>query len=113
MKEGLTAGWQSANIVLSAFLMEVFGLYLIEEFASTHNQSHKGLESWLKTARANAWRSLLDIRKTYAGGVKGEYTVFNIAGNKYRLITTINYVDQTIVVNHDFSHAQYDRWNKK
>ena len=96
--------------------MEVIGFYLLEDFARIHNQSHKGLESWLKTARTNTWHNLFDVKKIYAsadGGVKGEYTVFNIAGNKYRLITTINYVDQTIVVNHVFSHAQYDRWNKK
>lgn len=112
----MTDGWHYANIVLSLFFMDVMGIYLLEDFVSTHNQSHKALYSWLKAARANAWHSLLDIRKVYSsadGGVKGKYTVFNIAGNKLRLITTVNYVKQTIVIENIFTHAQYDRWNRK
>ncbi len=96
--------------------MELIRTDILEDFASTHNQSRKALNSWLKAVRANAWHSLLDIRKVYSsadGGVKGKYTVFNIAGNKFRLITMIDYEKQTVVIENIFTHAQYDRWNIK
>jgi len=40
------------------------------------------------------WRHLVDVRQIYAtadGGIKNKFTVFNIGGNKYRLVTIINY----------------------
>jgi mRNA interferase HigB len=96
--------------------MELTRTNLLDDFALTHNQSRKALNSWLQVVRANTWRSLLDVQKIYRsadGGVKGEYTVFNIAGNKFRLITVINYERQIVVIKNVFTHAQYDRWNKQ
>jgi mRNA interferase HigB len=42
------------------------------------------------------------------------YTVFNISGNSYRLVTEVFYEDQTILVRHILTHAEYDRgaWKK-
>ena len=77
------------------------------------------LDAWYRTAKAAGWRSLEEVRQTYshADGVSaGErvYTVFNISGNNYRLITEIFYEDQTILVRHVLTHAEYDKgdWKK-
>ncbi len=42
------------------------------------------------------------------------YTVFNIKGNEYRLITEINYKSQTIFIRYILTHTEYDedKWKK-
>ena len=77
------------------------------------------LDSWYRTAKSTQWKSLADVRRTYshADPVKvGDvvYTVFNIGGNNYRLITEIFYKDRTILVRHVLTHQEYDKeaWKK-
>jgi mRNA interferase HigB len=72
------------------------------------------LDAWYRTAKSANWRNLEDVRKTYshADGIPaGEkvFTVFNISGNSYRLITEIFYEDHTILIRHVLTHAEYDR----
>jgi mRNA interferase HigB len=77
------------------------------------------LDAWYRTANAARWKNLADVRRTYAhadGVPCGEriYTVFNIAGNKYRLIAEIYYEDQTILLRSVLTHAEYNKgdWKK-
>ena len=77
------------------------------------------LVAWYRTAKSAKWKSLEEVRRTYspADGVPvGErvYTVFNISGNSYRLVTEVFYEDQTILVRHILTHAEYDKgdWKK-
>ena len=72
------------------------------------------LFAWLKVTRQASWKHLLDVRQNYPsadGGVKGAYTVFNIKGNSYRLITLIHYPTQTVAILHVFTHAEYSQWS--
>ena len=78
------------------------------------------LDGWYRTAKSAQWKSLADVRRTYshADPVKvGDvvYTVFNIGGNNYRLITEIFYEDRTILVRDVLTHQEYDKeaWKKK
>ena len=81
------------------------------------------LDSWYRIARRARWGSLDAVRRTYrhADGIpvgKGDqkrvYSVFNIAGNTFRLITEIFYADQTVLVRHVLNHSEYDQgaWKK-
>ncbi len=72
------------------------------------------LDSWYRTAKSAKWRNLTEVRQTYshADGVPiGDkvYTVFNIRGNEFRLVTEIFYKDQTILIRHVLNHAEYER----
>lgn len=40
------------------------------------------------------------------------FTVFNISGNKYRLVVFIRFQARTVFIKHVFTHAEYDRWNR-
>ncbi|HXB67250.1 MAG TPA: type II toxin-antitoxin system HigB family toxin [Candidatus Acidoferrales bacterium] len=77
------------------------------------------LDSWYRAAKSAKWKSLEEIRRTYAhadGVPVGDkvYTVFNIKGNKFRLIAEIFFEEQTILVRHVLTHAEYDQedWKK-
>jgi mRNA interferase HigB len=60
------------------------------------------------------WKSLEDIRKTYryADGVTvggKTYVIFNISGNRFRLIVKVEYRYQKIFIKHVLTHAEYDK----
>ena len=89
------------------------------EAATKHSGIAAQLDSWYRTAKNAQWETLQEVRKTYshADGVSvGErtYTVFNISGNSFRLVTEIYYENQTILIRHVLTHAEYDKggWKK-
>ncbi len=95
--------------------MNVVNIGLLQAFSKRHNQAKTHLTAWLKVARQASWKHLMDVRQHYPGtdgGVKGVYTMFNIKGNSYRLITLIQYPTQTVAITYVFTHAEYDRWSK-
>ena len=87
------------------------------------DREHSGLgvplDAWYRTAKSAGWQSLEEVRRTYsrADGIPvGErvYTVFNLSGNRYRLVTEVFYEGQTILVRQVLTHAEYDKgdWKK-
>jgi mRNA interferase HigB len=88
------------------------------EAEKKHGSVGVPLDSWFRMAKSAKWKNLEEVRQTYssADGVSvGEkvYTVFNISGNSFRLITEIYYDDQVILVRHVLTHAEYDKGNWK
>lgn len=85
----------------------------LREFWERHAEARAPLRLWYRTATEAAWSSLADIRRTYphADGVttaNGEtLTVFNIAGNKYRLVARIRFDYQLINVRAVMTHQEY------
>jgi mRNA interferase HigB len=76
------------------------------------------LDGWYRAAKSAQWKNLEEIRQTYAqadGIPVGSkvYTVFNIGGNNFRLITEIFYEDQTVLVRHVLTQAEYGKENWK
>jgi len=56
------------------------------------------------------WTNLVEVRKTYPhADAAGEFTGFNISGNKYRLATYINYRTGRVYVRHVMTHEEYSR----
>jgi mRNA interferase HigB len=91
----------------------------LKEAAARLHGSETALDAWFKIASKASWRSLEDVRKTFShadGVAVGDktYTVFNICGNKFRLIVKIEYRSQLIFVKHVLTHAEYDKegWKK-
>ena len=95
--------------------MRIISLKLLREFWIRHGSAEQPLRLWYKTARNAAWASLRDVRQTYphADGVKtpdgDALTVFNVGGNKYRLVARIRYDYQLINVRAVMTHEEYDQ----
>jgi len=65
---------------------------------------------WYAIAKRAQWHSLADVRGDFRhADAVGLFTVFNIAGNKYRLVTVIRYRWQVIHVRHVLTHSEYDK----
>ncbi|MGO9229306.1 MAG: type II toxin-antitoxin system HigB family toxin [Bryobacteraceae bacterium] len=90
--------------------MHVISRKKLKEGAVRHPDVEAALDAWFRIAKHALWQDLTDVRKTFATADAVEsWTVFNIKGNKYRLITEINYRLRRIYIRHVLTHAQYDR----
>lgn len=69
------------------------------------------LESWLEEAKAAKWKHPNDLKSTYrnASVLKNGRIVFNIKGNDYRLVVSINYVIGNVYVCWVGTHEDYDK----
>ena len=87
----------------------------LREFARRHPSVAEPLHKWEQFVRQAEWQSLQDVRSVYrqadAVSVASDriVTVFNIGGNKFRLIVAIHFNRGKVFVRHVLTHADYDR----
>lgn len=97
--------------------MNVITRKRLREFEARHADAATPLDDWYRTASKATWQSIRDVRRVYphADAVTvacgGGVTVFNIAGNKYRLVTAIHYNAQRVYVLKVMTHADYTKGN--
>jgi len=95
--------------------MRVIAKPRLRRFWEEHKDAQEPLSSWWKVSRRSDWRSIRDVRLTYphADAVLLDcglqVTVFNVGGNKYRLVTRIIYEHHRIYIKAVLTHAQYAR----
>lgn len=75
--------------------------------------AEQSLKSWFKEASAASWKTPEDVKRRYgsASFLAGNRVVFNIGGNKYRLIVQINYDFKIVYIRFVGTHAAYDKVN--
>jgi mRNA interferase HigB len=90
--------------------MHVISRAILRSFCERHSDSCEALYNWYRVASKATWQSLIDVQKTYPKAeAVGNFTVFNIKGNHYRLITDILYPSQRIYIKYVLTHAEYDQ----
>ena len=85
------------------------------EFAEKHPDCSTALESWYRIVRRTDFNSFIELRQAFPSADNvGNLTVFNIGGNKARLIAAIHYNTHRIYIRHILTHKEYDRgsWRK-
>jgi len=82
---------------------------ILRDFWEEHTDSKQQLKSWFQGASNAKWKSPKEIKKEYpSASILGDNrVVFNIKGNKYRLIVKINYDYQMAWVRFIGTHAGY------
>ena len=93
--------------------MRIISIKTLKDFYETpeYRDSKSHLESWYAEARHATWRTPVEIKQQYANGsnIHNNRFVFNIAGNKYRLVVKIHYNTSIIYIRFVGTHAQYDQ----
>ena len=90
--------------------MRIIKRAALEQFWLRHPDAKTSLESWFAVVRAATWQTPADMKRVYPhADLVGCRTVFNIAGNKYRLIARLNYQTQVVFVLYLLTHTEYDR----
>jgi mRNA interferase HigB len=92
---------------------------LLWDFTKKYADAAEPLRAWRRLVLHGHFRTFVELKRTFSGvdlvSVKrGTFYVFNIKGNKYRLIATILFSLQELTVRYVLTHAEYDteRWKK-
>lgn len=81
----------------------------LNEFVERHPIAFKSIDEWYRKTKRARWKNFAEIRGTFgAADQVGRYTVFNLGGNKFRLITIVRYQSQKIFVRACLTHKEYD-----
>lgn len=83
---------------------------LLRAFWTSYPDAEKSLRAWFQEAEAASWRNPAELKAQYGSAsiLRGGRSVFNICGNKYRLVVEINYDAGIILVRWLGTHAEYD-----
>ena len=80
------------------------------DFWAKHPDSETPLKVWFKIVKASRFRSFSHLREAFKSADKvGDKVVFNIGGNKYRLITVVHFEYAKVYVRYVLTHEQYDK----
>jgi mRNA interferase HigB len=88
----------------------------LKQFWEEYPDSETGLRHWIKAVEGATWKTFADVRQLFGSADQvGKFIVFNIAGNKYRLIAVIHYDRQRCYVRHILRHKEYDlgKWKEE
>jgi mRNA interferase HigB len=90
--------------------MRVIAKGILREFWEIYNDSEEQLKTWYKEASNATWNSPNDIKNEYARAsiLKDNRVIFNICGNKYRLVAKIQYKRQWVFIRFIGTHSEYD-----
>lgn len=83
----------------------------LREFAKTHPAAQGALQGWRRIIEQGQFRNFAELRRAFNSVDKaGGYFVFDIAGNRYRLIAAIHFNTQILYVRAIMTHTDYNYW---
>ncbi len=75
-----------------------------------HRKAKKIFDEFYKTLREAGWENFADVRKTYGdASLVGKFVVFNLGGNKFRVITELFFNTHQFLIRHVLTHQEYDK----
>lgn len=78
------------------------------------SDSEEPLKAWFAIAKKAEWENFAQVREQFgSASAVGSRVVFNVAGNKYRLVVRINYELQIAFVRFVGTHKEYDELDVK
>ncbi|MFN2507480.1 MAG: type II toxin-antitoxin system HigB family toxin [Chthoniobacterales bacterium] len=90
--------------------MHVITRKRLNNFAATHPETKSALVQWYAIMRKGRFTDFVHLRQTFPHADQvGKFTVFNIGGNKVRLIAAVHYNRKKIYIRHVLTHQEYDR----
>lgn len=94
--------------------MRVISYKKLKEFYVKYKEAEKLLSLWYKLVKNNNYNSFAELRKVFpSADIVGEFTVFNIGGNKYRLIVAVHCNTKIMYIRYVLTHKEYDKGNWK
>lgn len=91
--------------------MRIIARRTLREYWERYPPAEQPLKAWFREAVASDWASPEDVKRRYrhASILRGNRVVFNIGGNKYRLVVQINYEFKIVYIRFVGSHKAYDK----
>jgi mRNA interferase HigB len=90
--------------------MRVISKKPIREFCNVHPEALSAMQHWYNVVSSHKFASFAELRAIFPHADKvGARVVFNVGGNKYRIISGVDYEKNRVFVRHVFTHAEYDK----
>jgi mRNA interferase HigB len=90
--------------------MHLISIRNLRADAAQYPDAIKSINHWYATVTKSQWQNLEAVRQVYRDAeAVGNFTVFNIKGNNYRLIVGIDYENQTVYYKYFLTHSEYDK----
>ena len=85
----------------------------LRDFWEKYPDSKEYLETWFETVKEADWNSPNEVKKFYSNVsiLKNSRVVFNIKGNRYRLVAKINFNRQWLFIRFIGTHQEYNKIN--
>jgi mRNA interferase HigB len=95
--------------------MRIRNRALLDEFVKKHTDSTKALQKFIDIVEEAEWQNLNDIKKDFnsVDYVSNERYVFDIRGNKYRIIAVIIFIGDVFSIRFAGTHAEYSKIDAK
>jgi mRNA interferase HigB len=87
----------------------------LNEFAESFPETKTALAEWYRQIKQNDFATIAEVREVFPSADKvGKLTVFNIGGNRVRLIAAIHYNRKKIYIRAVLTHKEYDegKWKE-
>lgn len=94
--------------------MQVIALRTLKQFWVVHAQAEAPLRTWYANVSRAAWATPQDVKTDYGATVDfigDNRVIFDVSGNKYRLIVHISYSYKRVLVKFIGTHREYDKIN--
>jgi mRNA interferase HigB len=92
--------------------MQVIARRTLRQFWENHSQSEGPIRAWYATVARSRWKTPTDVKRQFGSNVDfvaDNRVIFDLGGNKYRLVVHVSYKFQRVLVKFIGTHVQYDR----
>ena len=91
-------------------VMHIVSHKAIQVFCERHREAAAPLHYWYKVARRAGWTSFPEVKQTFnTADYVAPFVVFDVGGNKYRLIAEINFRRQVLFIRDIMTHKEYEK----
>lgn len=99
------------NVEENHTYMRIISETKLKKACEKHSDAESSIQGWKKLVKEQDWKSFSEIKASsvFAPDLVKNFVIFDIGGNKYRLITCINYKTKVIYIRDFLTHAEYDR----
>lgn len=92
--------------------MRILSKKILREFWTRHARAEAPLQAWFDAVSDANWQAPEDVRRRFGNSVdfvRDNRVIFDIGGNKYRLIAHIGYRHSIVYIKFVGTHAEYDQ----
>ena len=91
--------------------MRIISNKALIDFSVIYQDSAEALQVWRKLIESQNYPNYAALKQTFnATDRVSDYYIFDIGGNKYRIVSAIHFNHQKLYIRHVFTHKEYDKW---
>lgn len=92
--------------------MKLLGKQILRDFKERHPDAKSHVDSWEAEVEEAQWKTPIDLKRDFqkASILKDNHVIFDILGNRYRLLVQITYKNGVVLTKKAGTHKEYDKW---